>query len=519
MVCAVGALATAAVLSSGPGSPGAAALRPEHAVHAPAPRAAPTADLAPGERPNILLVTVDDMRSDDLPYLTAVNRLLVDRGTTMTNAVATTPLCVPSRASLLSGQYAHNHRARTVNRVSEPPGGWSAFGDRNTLPVWLGRVGYDRMFVGKYLNRYGQHSSDRYVPPGWTRWLGSLDPATYRYQRVRLNIDGRVRSFDRYNTYVFADQTDRLLSQDRRTRRPWYLWVNYVAPHNGGPRDPDDPRATHPGNDKDLGTPSPAPVDRDSFAAFPIPDKPSLFEDTSDKALPAAHATWDPVDRALLTELWQQRVESLQAVDRAVAGHLRVLERTGQLDRTLVVFMSDNGYLVGEHNTEGKLWHYRESLEVPVVVRGPGVPEGAEADTLITTTDLPVAFAALAGAVPGREVDGADVSGYWEEPSAAQRVVPIELFLRQRSGAIKAFYRGVRVGDRYTYVRLRTGQQELFDLHADPYELTNVAGDPAYAEVVAQLRQLTAEWRDCHGATCPQGEVTVLPDGTIELEP
>lgn len=515
VVGSLAALATAGALlarSGGPGPDPAAAADRVRAEAAPASRRA-------DDRPNILVITVDDMASGDLPYLRRVNRLLGDQGATLTNAVATTPLCVPSRASLLTGQYTHNHGARVINGPADDPGGWASFDERNTLPVWLERAGYETAFVGKYLNGYGTQSDKEHVPRGWTHWRGSVDPATYSYQRAKINVDGELRAYDDYSTDVLADQGDRLLRRDLGPRRPWYLWINYVAPHDGGPRDPDDPKSLGVVTDKEVGTPSPAPRHRDLYDDRPIPPKPSLFEeDTSDKHLATTQRRWSAEGQAALQEQWQQRVEALQAVDEGVAGHLRVLRRTGQLDDTLVVFLSDNGYLVGEHNANGKLWPYQESLEVPMVVRGPGVAQGQQVSTVVTLADLPVTFAALAGAVPGRVVDGIDVSGYWEAPSAAQRAVPIELYMSRDSG-IEVTYRGVRVGGRYTFVRLGSGEEELYDLAEDPYELENVAEDPAYADVAEQLRELAAQWGECAGDVCPQGEVTVRPDGTVELDP
>ena len=453
------------------------------------------------KRPNVMMITVDDMSVDDLRSMPRVAEVLAAKGATLTNTIAPTPICAPSRASMLTGQYAHNHGTLGVKGEH---GGFRTLEDTDTLPVWLRRAGYDTMFVGKYLNGYGEggRKARTYVPPGWTDWRGSVDPTTYRFFSTKLNINGQVRRYSRYNTDLFAAQTTDLLRSRERGDKPWYLWVNYVAPHNGGPRDPDDPLTTHPNHEREIGTTVPAPRHRDLFDGVDMPAKPSRWEaDTSDKVADGTGRNWDATSRSLLTEAWQQRQESLRAIDQAVGKHVRVLRRTGQLKRTVIIFSSDNGYLMGEHNLTGKLRHYRESLQVPTVVRGPGVVRGAAVSTLVSTADWPVTIAALAKAIPVKRVlDGVDVSPYWGKTRAVPRVVPIEAY-SEDSGSRRT-YSGIRYADRYTYVALEEGE-ELYDLRADPYELENVAQDPTYAGVLDRMREWDARYRDCRGATCP----------------
>ncbi|WP_166391190.1 sulfatase-like hydrolase/transferase [Nocardioides ochotonae] len=474
-------------------------VAPETGVQRPVQAAA-------GKRPNVMMITVDDMSIDDLRSMPQVTRELAANGATLTNTIAPTPICAPSRASMLTGQYAHNHGSLGVKGDH---GGFQALDDRDTLPVWLRRAGYDTLFVGKYLNGYGEggRGARKYVPPGWTDWRGSVDPTTYRFFGTKLNINGKVRRFSRYNTDLFAAQATDMLRSKKRADKPWYLWLNYVAPHNGGPRDPDDPLATHPGHRRQIGTTVPAPRHRDLFAGVQMPPKPSRFEaDTSDKLDDGTGRTWDRTSRRLLTEAWQQRQESLRAIDQAVGEHVRVLRRTGQLHRTVIIFSSDNGFMMGEHNLTGKLRHYRESLQVPTIVRGPGVVRGANLTTLVSTADWPVTIAALARARPvNRVLDGVDVSQYWGRTQATPRVVPIEAYTAD--GGRTRTYSGIRYADRYTYVALDQGE-ELYDLRADPYELENVAEDPDYAPVLTQMRAWDEEFRDCRGASCPVSPIT-----------
>ena len=443
------------------------------------------------QRPNFLVITTDDAAPGDLEHMPNVKRLLADRGVTMTNLVAPTPICVPARASLLTGQYAHNHGALTIQGEG---GGFASFDDRRTLPVWLRQAGYDTMLVGKYLNGYGAGETRRYVPPGWSDWRGSIDWSTYFFPSAELSVNGEVVRTPDYNTDVFADNVTEMLSAPERHENPWYLTVNYVAPHHGDPIEPDDP--------VDMMTTVPAQRHRDLFKDLPLPDKPNMFEQRpGDKAMRATHdrARWTPEARAALREAHQQRVESLQAVDEAVREHVWVLRRTKQLARTVVVFTSDNGSMLGEHNLAGKLWHYRDSQTVPTVIRGPGVPQGRTVATLAANVDLPTTIAAWAGVEPGRAVDGIDLRPVLRGEPMPGRAVPT--LAHPVLGAARPLYRGIRVGERWNYARLRTGE-ELYDLRADPYELDNVADDPAYRPALRRLRKLTRALRDCVGAQC-----------------
>ncbi|MFS3130601.1 sulfatase [Nocardioides sp. Bht2] len=487
---AVLTLAACAVAGKGIAPIGASSSAAPVQVEGAASPAAPS-------RPNILLVTVDDAAASDLRWMPKVRRLIGDQGVRVTNALAPTPLCVPARATLLSGQYAHNHGALGIRGRH---GSVRSFDDRRTLPTWLRRAGYDTYFVGKYLNGYGRNSK-RYVPPGWTGWQGSIDPFTYNYARTVTNRNGTIVRDERYSTDSFARMANRVLRREAKDADPFYLWVNYVAPHKGGPRERDDPRRRFAGHTID--TPAVAERHRNSFRHLALPDVPSLFRTPGRSIVNASQRPWAKRARAALRESYQQRIESLQAVDEAVGSHLRVLRRTGQLRNTIVAFTSDNGFLVGQHNLNGKLWFYQESVQVPLVIRGPGIPRGRTVDDVVTHADLPVTFAALAQARPNRRVDGTDVwpvlSG--QVVSSPQRVVPIAAYpITART--TRRLYSGVRVGNDWSYAVAPSGVEEIYDLRRDRYQLTNLARDPRFAERRAWLRGLARQYRDCAGEQC-----------------
>ncbi|GGD12229.1 sulfatase [Nocardioides daphniae] len=492
----------------------------------PGPGTASKVPSAPEEervgKPNILLITVDDASATDVLDMPHVQRLIADEGATVDTALAPTPICVPARASLLTGQYTHNHGALGI---SGPYGSVTSFmgdgKDDDTLPVWLNAAGYETFFVGKYLNGYGKNNgTETYVPPGWTRWLASVDTTTYDYDKTQLSNNGAVEEVSStYNADGFAERVDDLLGQPRRTTRPWFLNVNYVAPHFGGPWEDDDPKYVEQevrGNDSARTnprfppTPYVHPDDRDSFATRELPDDPSMFYDVPDQQAGRERKFLaKPKRKRYLRELHQQRLESLQAVDRAVGRHVETLEESGQLDDTVIVFTSDNGYSVGQHNLDGKLFFYEPQLTVPLVIRGPGVRPDSTVESVVTHADLPVTLAAMAGATPSRPVDGLDVSRLLEQPEKyVDRVVPLEAYAVDAQDD-QRLYSGIRVGNRWKYARMKSGFEEVYDLVEDPYELTNLAERrPA---LTAQLRRLDERYRDCAARTCPQlGEVPAV---------
>ena len=367
------------------------------------------------------------------------------------------------------------------------------------------------MFVGKYLNGYGKTRSRprTYVPPGWSDWAGTVDPSTYSFRRFTVNRDGRLAQVRRYSTDALTGIATRLLDKASRQRRskgtPFYLWLNYVAPHAGGPVETDDPLAHHPRQRDHFTTTVPAARHRNSFRGTALPDKPNMFErDLSDKRNPATRrpSGWSRLDRALLREQYQQRLEALQAVDEGVARVVRRLRATGQLRRTVLVYASDNGWGVGEHNIVGKHHPYVEQSGIPLLMAGPGIPRGLRSRLLVTNPDVAATIAALARAEPRRrELDGVDVLPWVRAGGDPQRAVPISKRGDPRGNLV---YSGVKTG-RWTYVRFVRGGEELFDRRRDPYELRSLARAPRAARVLAEMRRLHHALHDCAGDTCMKG--------------
>ena len=438
--------------------------------------------------PNVVVVMTDDQAIDTMLAMPMTRRLLGARGVTFRTAIASFPLCCPARATFLTGQYAHNHG---VLDNHAPAGGIGALDQSQTLPVWLHDAGYTTAFVGKYLNGYGQEENGgpTFIPPGWDDWYAeTADDKTSSYD-YEMNLNGELRSFDHaesdYKTDVLAGLAQDVI-REHEGNRPLFLWVATSAPHTD-----DGIPATAPRN------PEPAPRHEGTYDGVAPDLGPAYNEaDVSDK--PPYVAELPPLgmlDRREIDRTYVSQLESLRAVDELVAGVVAALRETGELNDTLLMFTSDNGFLRGQHRLDsGKAKMYEEAIRVPLIVRGPGFTGGLEVDRPVANTDLAATIAAIGGADPGLDIDGVQLEDALQ-PEGEDRAVLIEVFERKADQ-----FSGLRTAD-YAYAE-REGNAELYDLANDPFELENVVGDPAYADVQAELAERLADLRDCAGESC-----------------
>jgi N-acetylglucosamine-6-sulfatase len=454
---------------------------------------APGPGQEPDERPNVVVLMTDDQTLESMRVMPGVRRTLAERGTTFTRSFVSFALCCPSRATFLTGQYAHNHGV-LGNRP--PTGGYGRLDRGETLPVWLRRAGYRTMHVGKFLNRYGQDLGPYHVPPGWDDWHGSVDPFTYEYYGTMLNENGVLRTYPAdYSTDLYARRAEELIARSARGDGPFFLSVGFLAPHSGGPRDLDDPVG--------LATPVPAPRHRDRFVAEPLP--PSVRagfneSDMSDK--PAYLRALPPIGEEqaeAIEENHRQRLESLLAVDEAVVSILNALRAEGELDNTLVIFTSDNGFFHGEHRMPSeKMLVYEPSIRVPLIMRGPGVPVGAERRQLVTNADLAPTILDVADASATKPQDGSSLLALLADPRLEWGR---DLLIEGAEGFTVTPFAALRTY-RYVYAEYVTGERELYDLERDPHQLRSVHEDPAYAPVQAELAGRLRAMRVCAGRGC-----------------
>jgi N-acetylglucosamine-6-sulfatase len=450
---------------------------------------------ASSRRPNIVTIMTDDQTVESLRVMPGVRSLIAKKGVSFANSIVSWPLCCPSRATYFTGQYAHNHGVR--GNVP-PEGGYSAFkNQKTTFPVALQNAGYDTVHIGKYLNGYGAEPNPS-VPPGWSEWHGSLDPTGYRYYGYTLLENGKKRTYGKKAADYQTDRYTRLATSVIRRaerERPFFLNVSYLAPHNQA-------RSTASGDSDLIGQAVAAPRHAGRYGGMPLPRSRAYDEaDVSDK--PEFVQTLPRITEKIRSEIsksYDVYLESLLAVDDGVRRIVRTLKETGQLDNTVIIFTSDNGFFFGEHRiTSGKVFFYEPSIRVPLMMRGPGIPADVTRKSLVANIDLAPTILDLAHATPLRTMDGQSlVPLLHQERSPDDRAILLE----GSSAWLPNF--GVRT-PRYAYFSYNTGEHELYDLPTDPDELRNLHGDPALASVQADLEVRRERLAGCVGAECNVG--------------
>ena len=499
----------------------------------PAYAAAAEAGTATKPKPNIVLVMADDMRADDLRFMPSLRKLVTDRGLKFRNSFSPFPLCCPSRASLLSGQYAHNHKVLN----NDAPFGFGSFDDSRTVATSLHDAGYNTGFVGKYLNNYGidrskatgEHSW-KYVPAGWTDWYAAPQrprrlhdryPAggPYDYFHTIFNVNGRIDDSHEgeYQTGILGRFSRKLVTRYSRTNKPFFLYLSALAPHYGGPHEPDDVDSfrRRDGQAFEFKTPArPERVkgrfDREVRRGAGLPANGGASEaDVSDKPQAFHHPELNRREQDLATALTRQRAESIAVLDAQVRRLVRTLRERGELDETVFVFTSDNGYFLGEHRfRSGKRKAYEPSIRVPLAIAGPGIPRGIRNDPA-KTPDVTATILDLAGAKPPRTPDGqslvpsfAEDRG-WTAPVVTEGMVGGSANLREQPfGFTDARTTiGIRTA-RFKLVRDVSGTVELYDLDVDPNELNSVADDSSYRAIRSELMQLWQRYKNCAGEEC-----------------
>jgi N-acetylglucosamine-6-sulfatase len=480
------------------------------------PERAAAAPHGAGPRPNIVLVMTDDqaLTQTGSQYMPRVTRLLQDQGTSFENAFLTTPLCCPSRAALLTGQYGHNNGVlRNAYQALR--------GKRNVLPVWLQRAGYTTAHVGKFLNRYHHSGHETAVAPGWDQWFTELDKSQDTYYGWELSRNGRRVHYGAkprdYAPRVFEQTAVHLVRRFVPRQRPLYLELDEIAPHPGparagaGCNPPPDPRDVG----KFEGAKLPRPP---SFNEPEIADKPSFLRS---KAPLSPHE----IDRR--TKSYRCGLAALAEVDRTLARLYRQIKDLGELQRTVFIFYTDNGIFFGEHRVAGgKIYPYEEADRTPLLIRLParyrnGAPRVDRVTAPVANIDLAPTILKLARARPCgtrcRVMDGRPLLGLLRgrsPPWASDRPLGVELrLLRVNARHAVCQYAGVRVPGaifvRHTRIADPSGggcvhdvQRERYDLSQDPFELHNLCfgggACPTDAEQ-ATLRRLLVKIRRCSG--------------------
>jgi N-acetylglucosamine-6-sulfatase len=458
------------------------------------------------ERPNVVVIMTDDQDFRSMGVLPETRRLIADRGTTFDQAIVNFPLCCPSRATFFSGQYAHNHHVLWNNF---PQGGYRRFDGARSLPVWLRAAGYRTIHIGKYLNEYGEDNATE-VPPGWDDWYGGVDPTTYDYYDFTINHNGVLRTYGHtpadYSTDVYAGLAETAIRAAAKRDRPFFMSLAPNAPHT----------VARAARARVEGTPAvPPPRYATRFATTPLPRYPNFNEaDLSDKPAVAAFfpnpLTDDEI--AALQDHFRGRMGALLAVDDLVERVVNALKRTGVYRDTVLVFMSDNGWILGEHRlrdpvsfdgraTGVKYVPFEGSSRVPLLIAGPGFPKGRTVRGVVSNADLSPTILDLTGATATLPQDGVSLLQAARHPSRlGRRGVLIETAPNPRGVPPYASIRTERY--RYDVNTDGSGLEGLYDLRRDPWELQSRHLDPAYARIKAILAGALDTLRICAGASC-----------------
>jgi arylsulfatase A-like enzyme len=476
---------------------------------------------APG-KPNIIVLYTDDQEPSSIRVMKILRKEMKAKGVTMKRYYTNFPLCCPSRATMLTGQYAHNHG---VLSNQPPDGGFGVFDAKhagNSVNDWLQTAGYTTAYIGKFLNGYAQPDLNgnlpTYVPPGWDDWR-VLAPSSAQYFDYTLNQNGTRADFgeedDQYSTDKFTIKAKRYIRRSAPDANPFFLMLGYAAPHGGG--------GGAPGRSCNRGArPAPRHVGALRKRAVKYGFPPSFNEDTSDK--PSPLATQAPLSERQIADIRRKRRcawESLLAVDESVGAILEELKRSGERRNTYVFFTSDNGLLRGEHRVRNqKRYLYEASARVPFVVRGPGVARGESSSDVVTNADLVPTILDISGAEPGRVQDGESLLGTFASPKTENgRAILLEAY-----GGPPII--GLRTS-RYLYTEWDTGgvlpERELYDTYADPYQLNNLllannlTTDPVYGPAVARLSAQLEQMIECQGSSClgrPTAQLSISSGGT-----
>jgi arylsulfatase A-like enzyme len=531
---------------------------------------AATASAFPPEHPSFVVIQTDDETLDqlyavfnaggvDIPAMPNTLSLIAGRGITFNRYYVSYPLCCPSRVSLLTGRYAHNHNVR--GNV-QPNGGYTGFKSRaaytHNLATWLQGAGYRTIHIGKFLNGYGDepHDDGTDVPPGWNAWHSVLKADTHHYfYGYTLNdngaLDGPFGDSGSWDTREYGErdyfgcptttiedkpcfyETDvlsRIAYEElsgTSPEQPFYLQLDYTAPH-GDFRRPAGPEPAPRHYTLFDGAPFPHTREQ-GFNEGSVSDKPRFIRDAP---------YLSPTDIHAYRVYYQKALASLRAVDDGVKTVLDTLGSQHRLRNTYVIFTSDNGFFYGEHRlTGGKFLAYEPATHLPLLIRGPGIKPGTATGQLASQIDLAPTILELAGVKADKSVDGTSLVPFFRDPDLrTRRPLLFESFVEtndvnanggespppaytpgpaarkasasaKRGGATASIiappkdYEGIRLGP-YKYIEWPNGEKELYDITKDPFELNNIVKVSNFFPIRAFLHAQLIRLEACVGRTC-----------------
>jgi arylsulfatase A-like enzyme len=423
--------------------------------------------------PNVLVIVTDDQRAGTMFVMPKTLQWLRTGGVDFRQAYVPTPSCCPSRASIFSGRYVHNHSVLR-QRLG------ASLDHRSTVQRQLKEGGYFTAMAGKFLNFWNLGTR----PPYFDRYAVT----TYGYYDTKWGIDGVVQSVSTYSTTFIGDKAIEYLSafEQADDARPWFLYLATTAPHK--PRTPE---------------PQYAGATFGSWAG-----NPAVNEDVSDK--PAYVRSRQPVGGSTIQRIRTEQLRTLKSVDDMVDRVLRSVQAKGELDNTLVIYLSDNGYIWGEHRfADTKFVPYSESVRVPFFARWPGHLTAGKIDNrLVASIDIKPTVLAAAGiaADAAYPMDGRSVLS-----AGGRSRLFTEYFYDDYNSSVMQSWAATRTRtyqyiENYDQPELNGGTfREYYDLVNDPWMLTNLYrdGNPSNDPPIGPLSSTLAADRNCSGTACP----------------
>jgi N-acetylglucosamine-6-sulfatase len=436
------------------------------------------------ERPNIILIMTDDQPMHTLNHMPVVQRELIDKGINFSHGYVTTPLCCPSRASIVTGLFAQNTGVLT-NR----PGAPAFTKDAETYAVWFQEAGYRTALLGKYLNYITAMGLD-YRPPGWDDYQIFWDrdksfPKFSFFYGYQFNENGKLVTYGNdekdYSTDVLTRKAKEFIIASKD--QPFMLTLSYYAPHY--PYHSAE-RHEHRFTTDDDWKPHWPP----NFLEEDMSDKPGWLRDR--KELNYNHAFND--DQGML--------RTLLAVDEGVQEILDLLDKRQIRENTVIIFISDNGMAVGEHHLIGKDCPYEECIQIPFIVTYPRLGDIPRVEhNFALNIDLAPTMLDFANIPIPEGLDGVSLVPLlmnpeieWREHIFIEHYKDGEADDPSNLSATIPDYWGIRTHE-WKYVEYITGEMELYDMVNDRYELQNLAYEPEYADLIQQFSEQVQPFR------------------------